>query len=121
MEIKCAVCNLVFNTFKRLKSHMDFYHKSVVTYSCASPGCFRSYGLFNSYRRHYLSIHNSLQNYNTNDMEQILNVVTTQNQDIDYDQPTGSNTYVQNVSNSPSTVNFREFHKTLAKLGSKLD
>lgn len=103
---------------------MDFYHKSVVTYSCASPGCFRSYSFFNSYRRHYLAIHNSLQNYNPDVMElsttQISNVVTTQEQDIDYDQPTCSNTNLQYVSNAPSTINVQNFHKTLAKLGSKL-
>lgn len=99
---------------------MDFYHKSVVKYSCASPGCFRSYSLFNSYRSHYQANHNSPQNYNADLMELSTTQISSQDQDIDYDQATGSNTNLQYDSNAPSSVNVQKFHKTLAKLGSKL-
>lgn len=138
MEINCAICNLVFNSFRRLKSHMDFYHRSVVTYCCASPGCCRSYSLFNSYRRHYLVNHNCVQN-NTDAIEpchpipQSLNSFTSQ--DINNDQSTDSETIHENqqthtqstnslirhnVSNIQPTVNALSFHKTLVMLGSKL-
>lgn len=131
MEIECALCNSLFNSFRLLKVHMDFYHKSIDKYSCSSPGCFRSYGLFNSYRRHYLACHNSRQDHSAiAPIDQISNSAISQYQNIN---PTNSNeehslTFTHrlntdddyNNSNAPSTFNAQEFHKTLAKLGSKL-
>lgn len=124
MEVKCALCNQVFNSFRSLKSHINFNHNSVNTYSCASPGCFRSYSLFSSYRRHYMASHDTSQNFDSIESPITQTSTSATYPEIHNDVPTNSDTLEndenQEISNTKPTVNVSLFHKILAKLGSKL-
>lgn len=57
MDIPCKFCNVKSASFRILKSHINLHHREVKRYECGSPGCGRFYGLFNSYRTHFLKCH----------------------------------------------------------------
>lgn len=55
--IRCNACNRVFQTFLLVKSHINFFHKHLRTFSCVFEDCVRIYPTFHSYKRHYLREH----------------------------------------------------------------
>lgn len=61
---------------------MDFYHKEVTTFSCSSVNCFRSFHIFSSYRRHYLTCHHLTPTNTVNNDKEIEGNATNSNEEV---------------------------------------
>lgn len=65
--VVCFLCKAELADLRALRVHFTFYHSnhSFEQYKCAEIGCFRSYHIFNSYRKHYIREHSCT---NSNDV-----------------------------------------------------
>lgn len=70
--VTCFICNTVVINVRALKVHFQVFHQHhrFEQYHCVEDNCFRSYHLFNSFRRHYFRDHSSQLNNLTEENEQ---------------------------------------------------